>query len=103
VVGEVVLEQMEALVDGLGEAELADQELDGADAAAGYRPRLGGDVVVDVAGGEDWLGRGLGDRSVEPESDFPLARGVADVWNRSHSKSPRGESHGICVGRSNVP
>ena len=41
VVGEVELEQVEALVDGLGEAELADQEVDGADAAVGDGPGLG--------------------------------------------------------------
>ena len=35
VIGEVELEQVESFVDGLGEAELLDQELDGADAAAG--------------------------------------------------------------------
>ena len=103
VVGEVELEQVEPLVDGLGEAELPDEQLDGADAAAGDGPGLGGDLVVDVRGGEDRLGRGCGDRSVEPPADFALAGGVVAVWNRSHSKSPCGFGHGICVGRSNVP
>ena len=103
VVGEVELEQVESLVDGLGEAELADEQLDGADAAAGDGPGLGGGLVVDVGGGEDRLGRGCGDGSVEPAADFALAGGVVAVWNRLHSKSPCGFGHGICVGRSNVP
>ena len=83
VIGEVELEQVEPLVDGLGEPEFADQELDGADAAAGDGAGLGGDLVVDVRGGEDRLGRGCGDRAVEPSADFPLAGGVVPVWNRS--------------------
>ena len=41
VVGQVELEQVESLVDGLGQAEFADQELDGADAAAGDGPGPG--------------------------------------------------------------
>ena len=97
VVGEVELQQMEPLVDGLGQAEPPHEQLDGADAAAGDRPGLGGDVVVDVGGGEDGVGRGGGDRSVEPSADFPLAGGVMSVWDRLHSKSPRGSGHGTCV------
>ena len=38
VVGEVELEQVEPLVDGLGQSELADHQMDGADAAAGDAP-----------------------------------------------------------------
>ena len=74
-----MLEQIEVLVDGFGEAELTDQKLNGADATAGDGLRLGGNYVEDVAGGEDRFGRGLGDRSVEPPSDFPLARSVMAV------------------------
>ena len=72
VVREVELEQVEPLVDGLGESELADQQLDGADAAAGDAAGLGGGLVVDVGGGEDRLGRRCGDRPVEPAADFRL-------------------------------
>src|SRR3954468_6395208 len=49
---------------------------------------------MDVGGGEDRLGRGGGDRPVEPASDFPLAGGVVSVWNRFHSKSPRSAAVG---------
>ena len=87
VVGEVVLEQVESLVDGLGQAELADEELDGADAAAGDGPGLGGGLVVDVGGGEDRLGRGCGDGSVEPAGGFCACRrrggGVESVFTRN--------------------
>ena len=87
VVGEVELEQVESLVDGLGQAELPDQELDGADAAAGDGPGLGGDLVVDVGGGEDRLGRGCGDRVVEPAGGFSACRrrgvGVESVFTRN--------------------
>src|SRR3954466_7879993 len=94
---------MESLVDGLGEAELADEEVDSADAPAGDGLGLGGGVVVDVRGGEDRLGRRCGDRSVEPAADSALAGGVVAVWNRSHSKSPRGCGRGIGASRSNMP
>ena len=83
------LEQVEPVVDGLSEAELADEDLDGADAAAGDRPGLGGDILMDVGGGEDRVRRGGGDGPVESLADLPLAGGVVSMWNRLHSKSPR--------------
>src|SRR5208282_5336026 len=88
VVGEVELEQVEAFVDGLGQSELADEQVDGADATAGDGLDLGGGLVVDVGGGEDRHGRRRRDRSIEPAVDFPLAGGVMAVWNRLRSKSP---------------
>ena len=103
VVGEVELEQVEPLVDSLREVELADQQMDGADAAAGDGFCLGRGFVVDVAGGDDRIGRRCGDRPIEPSSNFPLAGGVMAVWNRFHSKSPWGDRPEICGGRSSVP
>jgi hypothetical protein len=90
-------------IDGLGESEFPDQELDGTDAAGCDGSGPGGDFIVDIRGGEDRLRRGRMDRPVEPLADFPLAGGAVLVWNRFHSKSPCGFGHGICVGRSNVP
>ncbi len=87
-IGEVVLEEVESFIDGLGQFEVLDQELDAADAAEGEAAGLVGDVIVDVGCGEDGLGRGCGDGFVEPLTDFPLAVGVVTVWNRFHSKSP---------------
>lgn len=102
-IGEVELEQVEPLVDGFREAELADQQVDGADAAAGDGFGLGRGLVLDVARREDRLGRGGSDRPIEPAADFALAGGMVAMWNRFHSKSPWGLGNGIGVGRSNVP
>lgn len=96
VIREVVLEQMESLVDGLSQPEFPHEELKGANASARDGPALGGGVVVDVGGGEDRIGRGCSDRSIESLADFALAGGMVSVWNRLHSKSPCGLGHGIC-------
>ena len=74
VIGEVVLEQVESLVDGLGEPELPDEQLDGADATAGDGLGLGGGLVVDVGGGEDRLGRGCGDGLDRAAGGFSACR-----------------------------
>src|SRR5262249_44750019 len=103
VVREVKLEEVEMFVDGLGQPEFPHEELNGADPTAGDGLRLGGGLVVNVRGVEDRLGRGCGDGPIEPPTGVPLAGGVVPVWNRLHSRSPRGFGHGICVGRSNVP
>ena len=69
------LEEMEPLVDGVVQAELTDEGVEGADAAVGDAVRSPGDLVVDVAGGEDGsvsvgeLGR------VEASLDAALAGG----------------------------
>src|SRR5512135_3185072 len=94
VVGEMELEQVESPVDGLGQAEFVHEQLDGTDAAAGDGPGLGGGIVMDVGGGEDRVGRGCSDGPVESAADFPPAGGVVPVWNRFHSKSPRGWATG---------
>jgi hypothetical protein len=74
VIREVVLEQMESFVDGLGQPELPHEELDGTDAAAGDAPGLGGGLVVDVGRGDDRPGRGRRDRAVEwGVANFPGA------------------------------
>lgn len=96
VIREVVLEQVESLVDGLGQPEFPHEEWNGADAPAGDSLGLGGGVVVDVRGGEDRIRRGCSDGSIEPLADFALAGGMMSVWNRLHSKSPCGLGHGIC-------
>ena len=74
-----------------------------ADAAAGDGLNFDHGFVLDVAGGDDRLERGGGDRTIEPASDFALARGVVAVWNRFHSKSPSGIWHETWAGQSNVP
>ncbi len=66
VVGELELEQGEPLVVGLGQPEFPYQQLNGTDPAARDRAGLDGDFVMDVSSGEDRLGRGCDDRSIEP-------------------------------------
>ncbi len=87
VVGEVELGQVEPLVDDFGEAELADERLDGADAAVGDRAGLGSDLVMDVGRGDDRIRRGLCDGSMEPATDLAgegfcvcLRRDVGVEW-----------------------
>jgi hypothetical protein len=43
----VELEPLEPVVDGLGPAEFPHHQMKGAEAAAGDRPRLVGDLVLD--------------------------------------------------------
>jgi hypothetical protein len=47
------LEEREPLIDGVVQAELADEGVEGADAPVGDAVRSPGDLIVDVAGGED--------------------------------------------------
>jgi len=56
VVGQVDLEQVQVPVDGLGEPELAHQEMHGADAAVANAAAAFADFVLDVAGGQHGLG-----------------------------------------------
>jgi hypothetical protein len=94
VIREVILQQVESFVNGLGEPEFPHEKLNGADPAAGDGLCLGGGLVVEVRGREDRLRRGCGDGPIEPLADFPLAGGVVSVWNRFHSKSPWGWATG---------
>jgi hypothetical protein len=87
-------EQVESLVDGLGESEIADEQLDSPDATTGYGLCPGGGLIVNVRGGKERPWRRGGDRFVEALVDFALADGMASVWNRFHSKSPCGLGQG---------
>ncbi len=46
------LEQVQAFVDGVDQADLPGQNVDSADAAVGQAARAVGDLIVDVAGRE---------------------------------------------------
>src|SRR5262249_8078238 len=48
-VGQVAFEQVQAAVDGLGQAQALHQELAGAPTGGVQTPALGGEFVVDVA------------------------------------------------------
>jgi hypothetical protein len=56
VVGQVKLEQLESAVDGLGESEATGEGVDGSDAADGEATGTLGNLIVDVAGGQDRFG-----------------------------------------------
>src|SRR3954452_4129764 len=51
-VGEMNLQQVQALVDGFDEAQSPCQGMEGADAAVGQAATAVGDVIVDIGGGE---------------------------------------------------
>ena len=103
VVREVTLEQVETIVNGLDQSEFTDHQMNATDASARDGLGLVGDLIVDVRGGDDGLGRWRGDGSIESPTDFVLARGVVTVWNGFHSKSPCLFGHRNCEGQSNVP
>ena len=56
VVGQVQLEQLEASVNGLREAETIGEGVDGSDAPNGESARAFGNLIVDVGGGQDGFG-----------------------------------------------
>ena len=89
VVGQVDLEQVQAAVDGVDEAELAGQQVDGADAAVADAAAALGDFVVDVAGGEHGLGTAAQVALVEAVLDAALAAGQFLSYAGVHSKSLR--------------
>jgi hypothetical protein len=73
VIREMGLEQVQALVDGLGQAESVGEHVDGPDAPVGDGPVPVRDVVVDGVIGEDGpAGSGVVG-VVEPASDSGLA------------------------------
>ena len=87
VVGQVDLEQVQAVVDGVDEAELAGQGVDGADAAVADAAGAVGDLVVDVAGGEHRLAAAAQVGLVEAALDAALAVGQLLAYLSFHSKS----------------
>ncbi len=70
VVGQVDLEQVEVVVDGVNEADASSEQVKGAKAAVGNAVDAFGDFVVDVAGGEDGSGAIPQSSGVETLLDF---------------------------------
>jgi len=54
-IGQMDLEQMEAIIDGIDQSELQDEGMHGADAAVNDAVGSAGDLVVNVASGKNWL------------------------------------------------
>ena len=73
VVGQVHLEEVQALVDGVNESELAGQGVEGADTAVADGAGPSGDLVMDVGGGEQRSGAAAEVRFVESALDAALA------------------------------
>lgn len=85
----VDLRQVEAVVDGGAQAEPLGEGVHDADAAAGDAALAGGDLVMDVLGGEHGLaGRGAVG-AVEPALAAALGAGQLLTYLGSHSKSLR--------------
>jgi hypothetical protein len=83
------LEQVEPLVDGIVQAELADEGVDGADAPVGDAVGSPGDLVMDVAGSEDGavtIGESGGIKAL---LEAALAGGEFLLYRSVHSKSLR--------------
>jgi hypothetical protein len=99
VVGQVDLQQLQALVDGFGQPQLGGQPVDGSNAAEAHGVGVRSDLVVDRARGEHGPGLGL------PVSGLGVATGnltlalcpvpaALFVRDSLHRKGPLGWSRG---------
>jgi hypothetical protein len=87
VVGQVELEQVQATVDGLDEADLACQGVQGPNAAAAEAAGAVGDLVVDGAGGEHGLSAVRDVGLVQAAFNAALAVGQLLAYLAFHSES----------------
>ena len=87
VVGQMDFQQAEALVDGLIEPELPDQQVHGPDPAVGGGPGAIGDFVMDVGGGHDGPVTSAVVVFVQPPGDPPLALFDLFSYLGVHSKT----------------
>jgi hypothetical protein len=83
-----LLEQVKAFVDRLGQAQLANQQVDSADSASGDGLSLGASPVMDVGRGNHRLKRWFSDRTIKPTANLLLGSSVMTAWNQFHLKSP---------------
>jgi hypothetical protein len=90
-VGLVPLEEVEVPVDVLDEAELAGQEVDGADAAWRDGADPVGDLVMDVGGGHHRLMAFYAGLVLDAAEDSPLAAIQLAVETGVHSKTSWGK------------
>ncbi len=73
VVRQMNLEERQPIVDGVDEADLTRQQVDGTDAAVGQAADAVGQFIADVTGGEDRLGTITELGLVESAVDLTLA------------------------------
>jgi hypothetical protein len=93
------LQQVQTVVDRLGQAQLADQEHHRAQAVVAHAARPFGQLEVDVRGREDRPRDVAQLRLVEPPFDAPLAGRQLPSYLGLHSKSLRG----ACVDGLQLP
>jgi hypothetical protein len=87
---QVDLEQAEAVVDGVDQADLPGQGVDDANAAVDESAAAVGDLVMNVAGGDRGPGAIAELGGVEAALDAPLAVGQSAGYGSCHSKSSAG-------------
>jgi hypothetical protein len=88
-VGQVDLQQLQAAVQGVDEAELAGESMNEADAAEGDAVGTFGDLIVNVAGSHHGLGAAAEILLVQSALDPALAVGQFSSYAGFHSKSLR--------------
>jgi hypothetical protein len=81
------LEQMEAIIDGLNEADFAGEQMEGAYAAGSEAMYAIGDVVMDIGSGEHRFGAIAEFGFIEPPINLPLAVRQLLTYGSIHSKS----------------
>jgi len=86
-VGQVQLEQLEASVDGLWEAEAVSESVNSSDASDGESACALGNLIVDVGGSHDGFGAASEVGFVEASLDASLAVGQFLAYALSHLKS----------------
>ncbi len=87
VIGQMNLQQVQGLVDGLGQTESVGEPVNGPDAAVGDGPVAARNVVGDEVIGEDRPGGGRVPGLVESASDSGPEGAEPGAENRLHSKS----------------
>ena len=103
VIGQMDLQQAEAAIDGLVEAELLGQQMDGPDAAVGGRSRAFGDFIMDVRGGHDGPIASAVVVLVQSSGDPPLASFDLFSYLGVHSKTSVIRNRGRCFSSSIRP
>src|SRR5947209_9440851 len=92
VIGQMPLQRVEALVDVVGQSDVAGREVDGADAAGCESPDLLGDLVVDVGGGHHRLGSFDTGLVLDSAEDATLASAALPMDTGVHSKTSWGRT-----------
>ena len=87
VIGQVDLEEVESLIDGVDEAQTSSQEMKGANAAVANAAGALGDFVMDIAGRQDRPCGVVDARFVEAPLQTALATSQLLSYLGVHSKS----------------